>query len=162
MVPSKSSWFFMVPGWFFMVPGCFSLFFMVQGWFFMVPGRFLMVLDWISWFFMVPDWFFKVPGWFLWFFMVPGLFSCFCHGFRLIFHDSRSALMVFYGSRLDFHGVSPKCTRPNCILARRSSLGPPPRGLGPSGLNDRIPCHFHSWEKLQTLFSGSWQLFRYM
>ena len=28
---------------------------------------------------------------------------------------------------------TPKCTRPNCILARQSSLGPPPvGGVGPS------------------------------
>ena len=67
------------------------------------------------------------------------------HGYRLVFHDSRSVFMVvhgsklvfmvFHGSRLVFHGsrlvfnvFSPECTRPNCILAQRSSLGPPPGG----------------------------------
>ena len=40
------------------------------------------------------------------------------HGSRLVFHDSR----------LVFHDSSPKYTDPNCILARRSSLGPPPVG----------------------------------
>merc|ERR1712004_959726 len=48
--------------------------------------------------------FFMVPSWFSWFFMVPGWF-----------------FMVF-------HGFSPKCTCPNCTLARRSNLGPPPGG----------------------------------
>ena len=32
--------------------------------------------------------------------------------------------MVFHGSRLFFHGFSPNCTRPKCILAWQSSLGP--------------------------------------
>ena len=101
---------------------------------------------------MVPRWFFMVPGRFLWFFMVPGRFSWFqvifhsffhgsrlvlmvCHGFRLNFYGSRSVFMVFlgsrmvfHGSRLVFHGFFPKNTRLNCILARRSSLGPPPGG----------------------------------
>ena len=50
------------------------------------------------------------------------------HGSRLVFHGSKSVFMVFHGSRLVLHGFSPKCTRPNCILARRSNLGPPPGG----------------------------------
>ena len=36
--------------------------------------------------------------------------------------------VVIHGSRLFFHDFSPKYTGPNCILARRSSLGPPPGG----------------------------------
>ena len=60
------------------------------------------------------------------------------HGSRLAFHGSRSVFVVFHGSRpvfMDFHGsrlvvhvFSRKCTRPICILALRSSLGPPPGG----------------------------------
>ena len=59
------------------------------------------------------------------------------HGSRLVFHGFSWFFMVlgwffmvFHGFRLVFHGFSPKCTRPNCILARRSSLGPPPGGIG--------------------------------
>ena len=63
------------------------------------------------------------------------------HGFhasRLVFHGFRSFFivfmvtgwffMVFHGSKLFFHGFPPECTCLNCILARRSILGPPPRG----------------------------------
>ena len=112
---------FLVPGWFFMVPGRFSVFFLVPGWFFMVSGRFSMIFHGSRLVFMVFSWFqvsFQSSRLvfhgsrlvFLWFFVVPGWF-----------------FMVFRGSRLVFHGFSQKCTRPSCILARRSSLG-----IGPS------------------------------
>ena len=61
--------------------------------------------------FMVFHGFWLVLGWFSWFFMVPDWF-----------------FMVFNGSRLVFHGFSPKCNPPNSILAQRSSLGPLPGG----------------------------------
>ena len=58
-----------------------------------------MIFGWFPWFFKVVSWFFMVFGWFPWFFMVPGWF-----------------FMVFLQN----------VTAPNCILARRSSLGPLP------------------------------------
>ena len=61
-------------------------------------------------------------------FMVPGWFFMVLHGSRLVFHGSRSVFMVFYGSRLVFHVFSSEYTCLNCILARQSSLGPPPGG----------------------------------
>ena len=94
---------------------------------------------------MVPGWFFMVFHGYRSVFMVfygirkvfhgsRAVFMVF-HGPRLVFHGSRSAFMgfhgsmlVFHGTGLVFHGFSPDCTRPNCILARRSSLGPPPGG----------------------------------
>ena len=97
--------------WFFIVPGGSWWFFYGYRPVFKVPGRFFMVPGQFSWFFMVPSWFFMV---FSWFFMFQFGFSWF--------------FMVFHGSRLVFHGFSPKCIRPNCILAQRSSLGPPPGG----------------------------------
>merc|ERR1711940_337366 len=42
--------------------------------------------------------------------------------------DPACVTFLFHGSRLVFHGYSPKYTRPNCILAQRSILGPPPGG----------------------------------
>ena len=57
-----------------------------------------------SWFQVGFSWFFMVPGWFF-----------------MVFHG-------FHSSGLVCHGFSPKCTRPNCILAQRSILGPPPGG----------------------------------
>ena len=44
--------------------------------------------------------------------------------FFMVFHCFSWFFMVF----MVFHGFSPKCTCPNCILARRSNLGPPPGG----------------------------------
>ena len=53
--------------------------------------------------------------------------------------------LVFHGSRLVFHGFPPKYTRLNCILARWSSLGPPPVGRqGPSQTNILI-CVVWNW-----------------
>ena len=50
-----------------------------------------------------------------------------------------------------FHGFSPKCTCQNCILAPRSSLGPPPVGLiGRSDDDgDDFPCFlkFEYWRQ---------------
>ena len=74
-----------------------------------------------SWFLMVLGWFFMVFHGFSWFLMV--------------FHVPGWFFMVFHGSRLVFHGFSPKCTRPNYILAQRSILGLPMEGgTGPSKL----------------------------
>merc|ERR1711884_868037 len=70
-------------------------------------------------------WFYKVVSWFL---VGSHRFSCsfmFFYGFWLVsmvFHGSR---LVRHGSRLVFLRNVPA---PNCILARRSSLGPPPGG----------------------------------
>ena len=90
----------------------------------MVPGGFLWFFMGPGWFFMVPGWFFMDPGWFSWFSMV--LWFVF-HGAGLVFHSARLVFMVFHGSRsvfmvLGWFFIS------NCILARRSNLGPPPGG----------------------------------
>ena len=105
------SWFQVILSWFWVR---FSWVFMVPGWFSKVPGRVFMVPGWFSWFSIV-------PGWFLWFWV--GF-----HGSRFVFMVSGLFSVVFHGSWYVFHGFSPKFTRPNCILAPRSSLGPPPGG----------------------------------
>ena len=107
----RYGWVLMVPGWFFMVWGRFSWFFMVLGSWLVFHGSSLVfmvfhgsrsVFNGSRSVFHGSRSFFMVPSWFSWFFMVPGWF-----------------FMVF-------HGFSPICTCPNCILARRSNLGPPP------------------------------------
>ena len=104
MVFGRFPWFVKVVSWFLVGFHGFqgiSCFFMVFGWFpwfFKVVSWFFMVFGWFPWFFMVPNWFFMVPNWFV---MVPGWF-----------------FMVFLQN----------VPAPNCILARRSSLGPPPGG----------------------------------
>ena len=74
------------------------------GWF---QGGFqvgFMVFHGFGWF----PWFFMVFGWFPWFFMVPDWFVMVPGWFFMVFLQNVPA--------------------PNCILARRSSLGPPPGG----------------------------------
>ena len=65
-------------------------------------------------------------------------FSVGFHGFSRWFHGFSWFLVGFHGFSRWFHGFSwllvgshgfsSKCTPPNCILAQRSSLGPPPGG----------------------------------
>ena len=84
--------------------------------FFMVPGGFL-------WFFMGPGWFFMVPGWF---FMDPGWFSWFSMVLWFVFHGAGLVFHVFSWCQVVFSCFFSKMYPPNCILAQRSSLGPPP------------------------------------
>ena len=65
-------------------------------------------LWWVSMVFKVFSWFFMVFGWFPWFFMVPGWFVMVPGWFFMVFLRN--------------------VPTPNCILAGRSSLGPPPGG----------------------------------
>ena len=104
------SWFLMVPGWFFMGFHDFLLSFMAPGWFFMVFHGF-------PWFQVGFSWFFIDFHGFSWFLMVPGWFFMVFHGFS-----------CFLWFLVGFLGFSPKCTHPNCILAKQSILGPPPGG----------------------------------
>ena len=62
----------------------------------------------VSMVFRVVSWFFMVFGWLPWFFMVPGWFVMVPGWFFIVFLQNVPA--------------------PNCILAQRSSLGPPPGG----------------------------------
>ena len=60
------------------------------------------------------------------------LVSMVFQGSFMVFHGFWLVSMVFHGSRLVCHGSRLVFLRnvpaPNCILARRSSLGPPPGG----------------------------------
>ena len=108
--------FFMVLGWFF--HGSRSVFMVFHGSKLVFHGSrsVFMVFHGSRAFFMVftvPGWFFMVPGRFSWVFMAPGCFSWFQGGFH-----------GFSWFQVGLHGFSPICTLPNCILARRSSLGP--------------------------------------
>ena len=91
----------------------------------MVAGPILWFQAGISWFFMVLGRFFMGTHGSRSFFMVPGWYFMVFHGFRSVFHGFswvQVGFHGFHGSRLVFLQNVPG------ILARRSSLGPPPTG----------------------------------
>ena len=106
--------FLLIPGSFMVFHGFWLVSMVFQGSFMVFHGFWLvsMVFKVVSWFFMVFGWFpwvFMVFGWFPWFFMVPDWFVMVPGCFFMVFLQNVPAS--------------------NCILARRSSLGPPPGRL---------------------------------
>ena len=148
--------FFEVVSWFFMVFGWFPWFFKVVSWFFMVFGWFPWFFKVFSLFFMVFGWFpwfFKVVSckWHLISQGNPDQGYCFpkinvlskvstpkVHQKYEKVSEKRNKVgekyIVVKKSELSAEGTkrdvenTPKFTRPDCILAQRSSLGPPPEG----------------------------------